>query len=121
MSDHAWEQSETIIPFPSGSDPLDNTGQAVLGLVRRAADVAQDNNQHALGIAHKLALQVRAAEDRIQELEADIRHHKGRADRAEKWLHQISLEIEQKFFAAADGRARQAPEGSSPRDYARKR
>ena len=117
MSDRTREQSDTIIPFPNGSDPLDSTGETVLGLVRRAADLSEDNNQHALGIAHKLALQVRSAEDRIKELEADIRHHKGRADRAEKWLHKISLEIEQKFFASADNRARQ----SKPEDYARKR
>lgn len=119
MSDRNREQTGTpsIVPFPNGGDPLDSTGETVLGLVRRAADVAEDNNQHALGIAHKLALQVRAAEDRIKELEADIRHHKGRADRAEKWLHKISLEIEQKFFASADSRARQ----TGPEDYARKR
>jgi hypothetical protein len=122
MNDRVSEMSETIIPFPNGSDPLDSTGQAVLGMVRRAADVAEDNNQHALGIAHKLALQVRVAEDRIKELEADIRHYKGRADRAEKWLHQISLEIEQKFFASTDSRLLQAPTGqTNPRDYARKR
>jgi hypothetical protein len=122
MSDRASDRSETVIPFPNGSDPLDNAGQAALSLLRRAADTAEDNNQYALGVAHKLALQVRTAEDRIKELEADIRHYKGRADRAEKWLHQISQEIEQRFFAAADSRPQRAPTGqTSPQDYARKR
>jgi hypothetical protein len=42
--------------------------------------------------------QLRAAEDRIRELEAHARQHQERAERAERWLYQISVEIEQKFF-----------------------
>jgi hypothetical protein len=34
----------------------------------------------------------------MRELEAKVRHHQDRADRAEKWLYQISVEIEQKFL-----------------------
>jgi hypothetical protein len=36
--------------------------------------------------ANKLSGQVRAAEGRIRELEAQVRHHQDKADRAEKWL-----------------------------------
>ena len=46
----------------------------------------------------KLAAQLRGAENRMKELEAKIRHQEDRADRAEKWLHHISVEIEDKFF-----------------------
>jgi hypothetical protein len=53
--------------------------------------------------------QAGAAEDRIRELEAHVRHYQERADRAEKWLHRISLEIEQKFFSRDDSRPAQSP------------
>jgi hypothetical protein len=58
---------------------------------------------------HQLSAQLRAAEDRIRELEAKVRHHQDRADRAERWLHQISVEIEQKFFGREDSRPSQPP------------
>ena len=129
MSGRVSEMSETIVPFapparhavPEGGDPLDSAGQTILGLLHRAAGMAEENSQHALGVAHKLSLQLRAAEDRITDLEADVRHYQDRADRAEKWLYQISAEIEQRFFKPVDGRSAQAaPQQSSPRAYARK-
>jgi hypothetical protein len=43
-------------------------------------------------------LQLRAAEDRIKELEADLHHFQERAIRAENWLRRISQEIENRFF-----------------------
>ena len=128
MSDHAPE--ETIIPFPSGGeiDPLDRAGQTVVSLLQRAGSIAEENSQHALNIALKLSLQLRSAEDRIKELEANTWHYKERADRAEKWLAQIAAEIEQRFFASFDARSRQASVAapnptrqSSPLDYAAKR
>lgn len=124
MNDRA--SAETVIPFPNSVDldPLDKAGQAVVSLLQQAASSAEANSQHAVGVAHKLSLQLRGAEDRIKELEANIWHYKERADRAEKWLSQISLEIEQRFFASSEGRAHQvlAPSRqASPMDYAAKR
>jgi hypothetical protein len=60
-------------------------------------------------VTHQLSAQLRAAEDRIRELEANVRHHQERADRAEKWLYQISVEIERSFFGRDDGRPAQPP------------
>ena len=40
-------------------------------LLHKAAGVAEANSQHALDMAQKLSHQLRAAEDRIAELEAD--------------------------------------------------
>jgi hypothetical protein len=37
--------------------------------------------------------------NRIKALEADVRYQVDRADRAEKWLYKISVEIEQRFLA----------------------
>ncbi len=45
-----------------------------------------------------LAAQLRTAEERIRELEARLRYHEDRADRAERWVYKIWVEIEQKFF-----------------------
>ena len=114
--------SETIVPFapagrspvPNGDDPLDSAGHSILGLLQRAAGMAEENSQHALGIAHKLSLQLRAAEDRIKDLEADVQHYRDRADRAEKWLHHISAEIEQQFFKPDGARAAPAPTSWTP-------
>jgi hypothetical protein len=91
------------------SDQLDKAGQAILGLLNRAATAAETNYQQAIEMTHKLSAQLRAAEDRIRELEAKVRHHQDRADRAERWLYQISVEIEQTFLGRANDRSSQPP------------
>ena len=92
---------------PSGSrDPLDDAGRFVIGLLHQAAEVAKENCQHAVGVAQKLALQLRAAEDRIKRLEADVKHHQERSDRAERWFQRISQEIEQKLLERNPGESR---------------
>jgi hypothetical protein len=79
-------------------DPLDRAGKAIVALLHRAASDAEAKNQQALAMTHQLSAQPRAAEDRIRELEAHVRHYQERTDRAEKWLHRMSSEIEQRFF-----------------------
>ena len=121
MSDRASEVPETVIPFPPGGDPLDRTGQIILDSLRRAASTLTENIENTVSVSHKLSLQLRDAQDRIKELEAQILHHKDRADRAEQWLHHISQEIEQRFFASAGSSFHQAPtRQTSPLAYARK-
>ena len=98
------------------ADVLDRAGDAILELVTRAAGTAQADLQEAREAAERLALQLqasrdqlRAADDQINALKADVRHQRDRADRAEKWLHQISSEIEQKFLGADDRRPVRRP------------
>ncbi len=74
--------------------------------LRRAA--AEANYQEAIEAADKLAAQLRANEDRIRELESKVRYHHERADRAEKWLYQISIEIERQFFGGDASRSSQS-------------
>lgn len=107
---------KAVVPFgpklngkSEAGDELDRAGQAILGLLHQAANTAEANNQKAMEMAHKLSTQLRAAEDRIRELEAHVRHHQERADRAERWLYQISVEIEQKFFGREEARSSQPP------------
>jgi hypothetical protein len=116
MTERGQGQFEKIVPFaptpkdthPNDSDVVDSAGQTILGLLQQAANAAQENCQHALGVAHKLSLQLRAAEDHIKELETDLRHYQDRALRAENWLQRISREIENRFFEPKEtGRPRQ--------------
>ena len=80
------------------ADVVDRAGNAIVELVNRAANNGEANLLAAQETAEKLAYQLRAAQGRINELEANVRYYQDRMDRAEKWLYQISSEIEQRFF-----------------------
>ena len=119
----------------SEAEIVDRAGSAILGLVGRAADAAAADLKEAREAAEKLADQLRAAHeqlraahdqlraahDQVNDLKSDVRHYQDRADRAEKWLHQISSEIEQKFLGADNSRAvrRRAPPQKESDDPAR--
>ena len=51
-----------------------------------------------MDMAQKLSHQLRAAEERIAELEAEVAAHEERADRAEQWLHKVYTGIEERFL-----------------------
>jgi hypothetical protein len=123
---------EKIIPFApspreqqqrqSDGDPLDRSGQAIVAMLQDAVDVAKQNCERAMDIAHKLSLKLREAEDRIAQLEADIRHYQDRAARdqeraarAEKWMHRIHSEIEDRFFKDGGGNGGGGVNGSGRR------
>ena len=98
-------QTPRVIPYaPKGqnsnseADQLDRAGSAIIGLIDRVADTTKSDLQAAREAAEKLADQLRAAQSRINQLEANVRYYQDRMDRAEKWLYQISSEIEQRFF-----------------------
>ena len=107
--------SESVIPFApaassaDGVDQVDEAGQTILGLLHKAAGVAEANSQHAMEMAQKLSHQLRAAEDRIAELEAEVGMFGEKADRAEQWLHRVYTEIEDRFLRQ-DDRRRGAPQ-----------
>ena len=105
-------ERSAVIPYAAKAkntdteaDQLDRAGHAILGLVNRAADSTEADLRAAREGAAKLADQLRAAHNQINELTANLRYYQERTDRAEKWLHQISSEIEQRFFGANDGRS----------------
>jgi chromosome segregation ATPase len=116
MSNRSLGAAETVIPLApksnvrsEASDQLDKARQAILGLLNRAATAAETNYQQTIEMTQKLSAQLRAAEDRIRELEAKVRYHHDRADRAERWLYQISGEIEHKFFGREEARSSRPP------------
>jgi hypothetical protein len=75
-------------------------------LLHKAAGMAEANSKHALDMAQKLSHQLRAAEDRIAELEAEVGIYQDKANRAEQWLHKVYTEIEDRFLQQDDGRRR---------------
>ena len=95
-----------VIPFtgaakastPDDSNQIDKAGQTILQLVQKAAGVAEENSRHALDMAQQLSHQLRAAENRIAELEVEVAAYQERADRAEQWLHRVYTEIENRFI-----------------------
>jgi len=119
VNENGANPPEAINSFPSEEDPLDRTGQAILGLLQRAAGIAEKNSQHALGVAHKLSLELRASEDHIKKLEAELQYYKDRCNRAEEWLRQISAQIEMRFPAMGDELVGKEPaRPSGPEAYA---
>jgi len=79
--------------------PLDEAGQAIIAKIQKAADLSNENCDRAMKLAHKLSMQLRAAEERINQLEAEIELFRDRAVRAERWLQTIQNEIEEKLIA----------------------
>ena len=96
--------SDSVVPFaqknaaPNDADQLDRAGQTILQLLHKAAGVAEENSRHALDLAQKLSHQLRATEDRVAELEAEVQLYRDKADRAEQWLHKVYTEIEDQFL-----------------------
>jgi hypothetical protein len=105
-------ESEAVVPFApavknsaaDSADQLDNAGQTILRLLHKAAGVAEANSHHALEMAQKLSHQLRGAENRIAELEAEVGIYRDKADRAEHWLHKVYTEIEDRFLRQDDSR-----------------
>jgi hypothetical protein len=111
--------TDSVVQFPprttvsDGPDQLDRAGQTILGLLHKAAGVAEENSRHALDMAQKLSHQLRAAEDRIAELEGEVSLYRDKADRAEQWLHKVYTEIEDRFLRQDNSRATMT--GAPPR------
>jgi len=112
MANSAGDRTHSVIPFAPGAkgavsddaDELDQAGQTILKLLHKAAGVAEQNSRHALDMAQKLSHQLRAAEDRVAELEAEVQLYREKADRAEQWLHKVYTEIEDRFIRQPEER-----------------
>jgi hypothetical protein len=98
--------TKKIIPFAPtpkeeasvDGDPVERSGQAIVALLQEAANAARETCERAVATADQLAVKLRAAEDQIEELQADARHYQVRATQAEKWLLRVHSEIEERFF-----------------------
>jgi hypothetical protein len=120
MSVHAPDKPTTIIPFaptpktqPEANVVADDSGRSILALLQKAADMAKEDCARAMDLAHKLSFQLRAAEERVRELEGEAAHYRDRAARAEAWLLRIHTEVEQTFFQKKERDARQGGRGDA--------
>ena len=92
---------------------MEEAGEAIIAKLQKAADLSNENCDRAMKLAHKLSMQLRAAEDRINQLEAELELLRARAVRAERWLQAIQKEIEEKLIAPRSANAKQT---SLPKD-----
>ena len=105
MNQRATETPEQVLKFaPKEKSPnkvaqLDDAGQVIVAQIRQAADLAKEDCDRAMSLAHKLSMELRAAEDRTQQMAREVEHWRDRAARAEQWLRTIQQEIEEKLLA----------------------
>ena len=83
--------------------PVEEAGEAIVAKIQRAAELANETCDRAMKLAHKLSMDLRAAEDRINQLEAEVQLFRDRSARAEGWLQTIYKEIEEKLIAPRSG------------------
>jgi hypothetical protein len=83
---------------PDTTMPTDNAGDSIVAMLHKAADMAKEDCARAMDLAHKLSFQLRDAEERARELEAQASHFRERAARAEDWLLRIQNEVQHTFF-----------------------
>jgi hypothetical protein len=88
---------------------VDEAGRRVIAVLREAANISAENVERAMTMAHRASMELRAAEDRIARLEAEIQRLQDRATRAERWLEIIKQEIEDKLIAAMEANRPQLP------------
>ena len=119
MSVQTLERSDSVVAFApkkghqDAAMLADDAGHRIIAMLQKAADTAKQDCQRAMDLAHKLSSQLRAAEDRARELEAEAIHFRGRADRAEDWLAHIHSHVEKTFFRPPGGK--NDPLAASPR------
>ncbi len=72
MSESGADAPEQVVKFepkrqPRSYDaPVEEAGQAIVAKIRRASELANETCDRAMKLAHKLSLELRAAEDRIK-------------------------------------------------------
>ena len=116
MRTHTPDKPAVIVPLapaskgqPDTNIVADDSGRAIVALLQKAAEMVKEDCARAMDLAHKLSFQLRAAEERARELEAEAAHFRDRATRAEEWLLRIQNEVERTFFQKKDHSPRQAP------------
>jgi hypothetical protein len=100
------EVAASVIAFapqkgsPDATIVADDAGQHIVALVQKASDMAKTDCQRAMDVAHRVSSELRAAEERAREFEAEANYFRERAARAEEWLVRIESELKQTFFQA---------------------
>jgi DNA repair ATPase RecN len=93
-------ESESAIPLPQENATPVEFGTAdnlILKLLQKASGAAEVNSRQAL---ESVEYELRAAQNRIAELEALVQQYREKSERAEDWLNKISTEIEERLINA---------------------
>jgi hypothetical protein len=79
------EATEQVIKFSPKQQSIsaDEAGQAAIAKIRKAAELSHETCDRAMALAHKLAMELRGAEDRINRLEREVALFRDRTARAE--------------------------------------
>jgi hypothetical protein len=78
MNENGADTTEQVVKFApkekqrGEGSPLDEAGQAIVAKIQKAAELSNENCDRAMRLAHKLSMELRAAEDRINQLEAEV-------------------------------------------------
>lgn len=114
MSVQGSDRPATVVPFapnpkgqPDAAIIADDSGRSIVAMLQKAAEMAKEDCARAMDLAHKLSFQLRAAEERARDLEAEATHFRDRAARAEAWLLRIHNEVESTFFQKRERDPRQ--------------
>jgi hypothetical protein len=97
-------ETASIIAFapkkgaPDATIVADDAGEHIVALVQQASNRAKADCQRAMDLAHRVSLELRAAEERARAFEEEANYFRGRAARAEEWLVRIESELQQTFF-----------------------
>jgi hypothetical protein len=104
MRVHTGDTASSVVPFAPQKGVADATmvaddaGRDIVALVQKAADLAKADCERAMDVAHRLSSELRAAEERAREFEAEANYFRDRAAHAEEWLVRIHGEVQQTFF-----------------------
>lgn len=93
---------------PDASRQVDRSGEAIINMLRQAAEAAEAECARAMEAAHQYAMQLRASEDRAEKLRLQVEYLEQRAIAAENWMQRIQGEIEEKFLRQRPAERRMA-------------
>jgi hypothetical protein len=121
MSEHVPNNPDPIFPssMQAGGIPaLDESGNVIIGMLHKAAAMGKEDCARAMDVAHRLSLELRGAEQRAREAEAQAAHFRDRANTAEHWLLRIHNELNQTFFQGGESR-QMSSQRDTPPDHPR--
>jgi predicted nucleic acid-binding Zn-ribbon protein len=111
MSDQTKSETDnsSTVAMVTEENEVATTGENVLSMLRRAAELAGGNSRYAVEIAKRMSdqfwpIQQRVAEleARVAELEAEVQLYRDKSERAELWLGKISSEIQERVLGSHD-------------------
>jgi hypothetical protein len=110
---HAPNLPEQVVQFApkekrprNAADELDQAGEATIALLQQATNLSNERCDRAMDLGHQLSLKLRAAEDRIRQLQGERDQIQDRSARAEEWLRRIYHEVEERLISPRAGSPR---------------